>query len=273
MCPKVEQVIEFLTLLYRKGLGYSAINTARSALSSIIFQENGLPMGEHPLIRRFLKGIFELRPSLPKYNFIWDVNKVFTYFKTLPALENVSLKNLSYKTVTLLCLVTGQRCQTIHTIDINKIQSFSDKMRITIHKPLKTTKPGKHQAPLELRHYPEEPKLCIVKTLSHYLERTKMLRGENSALFISFHKPHNPVSKDTIARWVKATLSDSGIDTDIFSAHSCRAASTSATKQAGMNLSEIIKSAGWSNERTFAKHYECETYSQNFGDFVFKNKK
>ena len=152
------------------------------------------------------------------------------------------------------------------------IQSLSDRMRITIHKPLKTTIPGKHQAPLELLHYPEEPKLCIVKTLSHYLERTKVLRGEHSALFISFHKPHNPVSKDTIARWVKATLSDAGIDTDIFSADSCRAASTSATKQAGMNLSEIIKSAGWSNERTFAKHYEGEINSQHFGDFVFGNK-
>ena len=136
LCPKVEQVIEFLTMLYRNGLGYGAINTARSSLSSIIFQENGLPSGEHPLIRRFLKGIFELRPSLPKYSFIWDVNEVFTYFKTFPALENVSLKNLSYKAVTLLCLVTGQRCQTIHTMDINMIQSLSDRMRITIHKPI-----------------------------------------------------------------------------------------------------------------------------------------
>ena len=198
---------------------------------------------------------------------------MFNYFKTFPALENVSLKNLSYKTVMLLCLLTGQCCQTIRTIDFNVIQSLPDKMRITIHKPLKTTKPGKHQAPLELLHYPEEPKLCIVKTLSHYLERKKVLRGAHSALSISFHKPHNPVSKDTIARWVKATLTDARIDTDIFSAHSCRAASTSATKQAGMNLSEIIKSAGWSNERTFAKHYEREINSQNFGDFVFKKKK
>ncbi len=109
--------------------------------------------------------------------------------------------------------------------------------------------------------------------MSHYLERTKLLRGEHSALFVSFHKPHKPVSKDTIARWVKATLTDSGIDTDVFSAHSCRAASTPATKQAGMTLSEIIKSAGWSNERTFAKHYKREINSQNFGDFVFENKK
>ena len=140
---------------------------------------------------------------------------MFTYLKTFQALENVSLKNSPFKTVTLLCLVTGQRCQTIHTIDINMIQSLSDKMRITIHKPFKTTKSGKHQAPSELLHYPKEPKLCIVKTLSHYLERTKVLRGEHSALFISFHKPHNPLSEDTIARWVKVTLNYAGIDADI----------------------------------------------------------
>ena len=74
--PGIGKVIEFLTELFHTGIGYSAINTARSALSSIILLPGGRPVGEYPLICRFLKGVFELRPALPKYTEIWDVGIV-----------------------------------------------------------------------------------------------------------------------------------------------------------------------------------------------------
>ena len=57
--------LDFLTLLYKQGVGYSAINTARSALSSAITPADKTTFGEHPLVTRFLKGTFELRPSFP----------------------------------------------------------------------------------------------------------------------------------------------------------------------------------------------------------------
>ena len=81
--PDIGKVIEFLTELFHTGKGYSAINTARSALSSIILLPGGRPVGEHPLICRFLKGVFELRPALPKYTEILDVGIVLRYLKTL----------------------------------------------------------------------------------------------------------------------------------------------------------------------------------------------
>lgn len=62
--------LDFLTLLYKQGVGYSAINTARSALSSVITPADKTTFGEHPLVTRFLKGTFELRPSLPRYSTI-----------------------------------------------------------------------------------------------------------------------------------------------------------------------------------------------------------
>ena len=65
--PGVTNGIEFLVSLYKSGLGYSAINTARSALSSILVLEDGVKFGEHPLVARCMKGIFELKPALPKF--------------------------------------------------------------------------------------------------------------------------------------------------------------------------------------------------------------
>ena len=53
----VNNGVEFLVSLYKSGLGYSAINTARSALSSILVLQNGEKFGEHPLVVRCMKAI------------------------------------------------------------------------------------------------------------------------------------------------------------------------------------------------------------------------
>ena len=47
----------FLTKLFDEGLGYSAINTARSAISAVTLWV----VGSHPQITWFLKGVFELQ--------------------------------------------------------------------------------------------------------------------------------------------------------------------------------------------------------------------
>ena len=58
----VALVLHFLTKLFDEGLGYSAINTARSAVSAV----TQTTIGSHPQITWFLKGEFELRTALPK---------------------------------------------------------------------------------------------------------------------------------------------------------------------------------------------------------------
>ena len=50
-------------------------------------------------------------------------------------------------------------------------------------------------------------------------------------------------------------LSDSGIDTQIFSAHSTRVAVSSKTATAGVTVEIFMQTAQWSNESTFARHY------------------
>ena len=75
---------------------------------------------------------------------------------------------------------------------------------------------------------------CIVPVLREYLIRTRSCRF-SSKLFISFVKPHKPVSKDTMARikWIKCTVQKSGIDISVFKPNSTRSALTSkaAAKQ------------------------------------------
>ena len=104
--------------------------------------------------------------------------------------------------------------------------------------------------------------------LTEYIDQTEPLRRNHKNLLISYLKPHQPVSKVTVARWMKEVLRVSGIDTKKFTAHSCRTASTSSNKVAGLNLCEILKSAGWSNTQTLTEFYDkpISNSAQNSGN-------
>ena len=43
-----------------------------------------------PDVKRFMKGIFELQPTFPKYHMIRDVKKVFNYFRNLPVMSDLT---------------------------------------------------------------------------------------------------------------------------------------------------------------------------------------
>ena len=67
--PPLATALDFLTSLYQQGLSFSSVNTARSALSSFCnFEGLDVAFGQLPLVKRFMKGVFQLRPSLPKYH-------------------------------------------------------------------------------------------------------------------------------------------------------------------------------------------------------------
>ena len=69
--------------LFNQGLSYSTLNTARSALSTIIIMEGGECFGTNHIVTRFMKGVFESRRPKPKYTKIWDVAVVLKHLSTL----------------------------------------------------------------------------------------------------------------------------------------------------------------------------------------------
>ena len=142
-----EDGIEFLTSLFNSGLSYSALNKARSALSAVM-KINDMSFGEHPLVWRFIKGVFQLKPALPKYTHIWDVERVLSNLQTLAPVTSLDLKQLSLKLATLLAILTGQRCQTIHKLDLNLMQTLPDTYMFVIGEKLKHTRLGQHQEPI-----------------------------------------------------------------------------------------------------------------------------
>ncbi len=248
----IGEVLQFLTNLFQEGKGYSAINTARSALSAIMDPIDNTPIGSHRYVKRLLRGIFQQRPSLPRNNITWDVTKVLTFLGTIQ-MNTVSFKMLTFKLVTLLALLTGQRVQTLFFVDIRNVEFRNVGVVIRMGDMLKQSRPGYHLNEMSLPSYPSDEALCPVSCLRTYLRRSEPLRKGNSKLFVSHAPPHASVSKTTIARWIKETLKLAGIDTSIFTPHSTRAASTS---QAKVPLATILRTAGWSKDCTFRKFYK-----------------
>ena len=120
---------------------------------------------------------------------------------------------------------------------------------------MKTSKPGIGPTIIHIHRYVPNKDICPLLTLKEYLRQTKDLRGDESQLFISYHKPHKGVSRDTISRWVKHVLEAAGIKTSIYTPHSTRAASTSKAHMKSVPLDVIMKAAGWHSATTFNKFY------------------
>ena len=128
---------------------------------------------------------------------------------------------------------------------------------------IKQSRPSVKSRVIELHEYPKDEKLCVVKTIACFLERTAQLRGLETKFFITYAKPYHAASADTLRRWIKTCMEQANVNTSVFSAHSTRAASTSAALKGGLPVKEILEKAGWSNETTFANHYKVPIIHSN----------
>ena len=264
--PPLELALEFLAQLADRGLGYSVVNTARSALSSVLILSDRTVFGQHPYVKRLLKGVFETKPALPRYSCVWDVETVLKYLRNLGNNTELTLKLLTLKLVMLLGLLSGQRCQTLHGLNVQDMVLSDTKCVFLLTSLLKTSAPNRHKTHIELLAYPPDPKLCVINCLKAYLERTKPHRCGTGQLFLSIQKPFAAVSRDTISRWLKAVLEMSGIDTTTFTAHSTRTASASCAKAKGLPSHVIMAAADWHSESTFTRYYDKSVVKENFGE-------
>ena len=114
--PTVTAVLSFLHSLFKSSLSYSALNTARSAVSNIHINNSDAPdhtpVGKHFLVCRYLKGVFNKLMPVPKYNNIWSVNTVPDYLSLFWRFHEINLKEFTLNLVMLIALTSGQRCQT-----------------------------------------------------------------------------------------------------------------------------------------------------------------
>ncbi len=251
--PDINEVLTYLLSQFNAGLSYSTLGTIRSALSHII-KFNGEPVGQHPLVRLFMKSAAQQRPKLTK-DVTWEVNDVLNYLRMVSPIESLSLEQLTKKTLMLMAILSGQRGQTFHVLSTENLSRSDHFVTFRIKVPLKTTRLGFHFSELKFKAFPCDRRLCVVSYINAYLSRTDCFRkGDITKFFITYGVPNKGASRDSIRRWTKDVLRDAGIDLSIFNAHSTRSAATSAARTL-LPLETVLKAGGWSTANTFTRYY------------------
>lgn len=254
--PTLQDVTDFLAELAQGGLLYSGMNTARSALSSVLDEIDGVPVGKHRLVCDLVKGVYNAAPPEPRYTQFWDVNPVFKLLLAWGNNEKMDLQRLTFKVTMLLFLVTSARGQTIANLPVRRLK-VSDKLVFCMDSLLKHQRQGDPLETVVLEPYPDVPQLCVVETVLDYIIRTKDIRDpvEGHYLILSYDRPHKSVGVTTLGRYMSTVLELAGIDTEKFSLHSSRGATTSKAEQLGASAVQLMKHAHWKSIVSFAKHY------------------
>ncbi|XP_064211184.1 uncharacterized protein LOC135265490 [Tribolium castaneum] len=187
----VTKILDFLTELFSSGSNYGTINSARSALALLISPEVGTDFR----IKRFFKGVENLRPGRPRYEITWDPHIVLKYLSSRDN-KSIPLDFLDKKLAMLLALTTAHRAQTLSLTDIRNIEVTSDKILIKIPDRIKTSKRTRPQPVLLLPYFKERPQVCVATTLQVYMEKTKTLS--------SIHTDLKPVDQTSIeGKWYR----------------------------------------------------------------------
>lgn len=251
--PSLNNLLNFLTFEFSKGASYQTLNCHRSALKMLFDVED-----RNNIIKKFLRGTFRIKPVFPKYNDTWDPKMVLNYLSGFFPLSTLDFKELTYKLITLMSLITSQRIQTFSLLKITDIKKDDDSIIIITQAFLKSSAPNRPQPVLKISYFnKEKPELCVASTLVEYIERTGPLRGEVEELFITHKKPFHKATTQTLSRWIKIILEKAGVDTTRYSAYSTRHASTSAAFRKGIDIESIRKVAGWSPDSNMFARFYC----------------
>ena len=271
--------MNYLTMRFKRGDKYNTLNLQRSAISAFHSPIGNVKVGQHLAVTQIMGAFFNARPPLPRYEVTWDVDQVLTHLVSLGANKHMALKQLTLKLAMLLALASAGRSSDLRAFDINFMKLEEDKVIFSLGQLTKSRRRGKPPILIEFSRFEDNPLLCVLSTLSVYLDRTKLIRErgdktQKSQLLLSFVEPHRAVVPCTIAGWLLKIMSVAGIDTNEFRAHSTRGASTSKADAKGLSCKEILDMAKWKKESTFYKHYRKQIAEKaasslsNFGNIV-----
>jgi hypothetical protein len=267
--PTEIEVMSYLYSLHLCGKSDSVLNTHKSTLLQTL-NIIGIKWCRSPrLISRFMRGIFNVKPSVPRYKFTWDVGKVLNLLSSWYPLDSLCIKKLTLKLTALIALACATRAQTLISLNLDYMKVFRKDKYAVFYFPglLKTSTVGKgNNFCLKLEHF-ETESLCVYHTLLHYyINITKNVR-QSRQLLISF-VTHKAITSSTVARWLKSVLYFSGIDITLFKAHSFRSAAVSAAYSGKCSVKSILKTADWKSDCNFYKFYCRQSLNNEDVPFV-----
>ncbi|KAK2823510.1 hypothetical protein Q7C36_020110 [Tachysurus vachellii] len=206
------QLVSYLTFL--------TIKVYLAAIAACHAGFGGTTVGQHPLIRRFMKGAHRSLPVTRSVVPDWDLSMVLEVLaqQTFEPLGDISLKLLSFKTALLLALASAKRVSDLHALSVH---SSCTKFSLCGDKVL-------------LRPNPAFMPKCFPAFSVGVIELS------------AFHPP--PFSSAE-----RGVQPPGGLR-----AHSTRGLAASWALFGGVPLQDICAAASWSSLHTFVRHYRLD---------------
>jgi hypothetical protein len=251
--------------MYEHGYHSNTLNTIRSALS--FFASKSLNIGEDPTISQLFRSFYKTRPIQAKHITFWPVEKVLNLLSQWHPPATLSMKQLTLKTVALLALSSSDRGQTLHAINIEQTDIADNTVMFIINSRLKTTRRVLKPKIVKCVNT-DSPTFNVCDYILYYMNKTLGYRVAEVAkgrpkptqLFLSW-ATKRPVTKQTVARWLKYVLRLAGIQQ--YAAHSYRGAGLSHAFAKGVTIDQIVQAGDWTNATTFNRFYNRPPSSSN----------
>ena len=211
-----------------------------------------MPVGQHYLVSRLMKGIYNSRPRTISLYPKWDVSTVLSTIKSWGPNDKLDLKLLTYKTCFLLAVVCAKRPSTLSmlSVDPTVFQLSDGIVRMLPVGIEKHSRPEFKQTPIVIRKF-DDILLDPVGIMKIYLEKTKYNRVDNS-LFLSPNPPYPKASPQMISKFVSSVISLSG---QTGTGGSTRSVAASTAFNKGVSLDKIMEAGDWTRVSTFKTFY------------------
>ena len=274
-------VADFLCELHEvRKLAVSTIEGYRTAISHTLKALNDSDLGKDPqlssLIANFARDQSADRVVAPE----WDLAFVLGALLEDPfePLDKAEIKYLTYKTVFLLALATGKRRGEIHAMRRDTVQRQEHWQSVTIFpdasfvaKTQIGCQGGQALQGVTIQSLKdflstgmeEDAKLCPVRALRIYLERTDKYRSGRTRLFLSLQKGRRKdISKATISWWLKSTIilcyeqaARELRHLHRVKAHQVRGMAASWALHQNAPIEKIMMACSWKSHTTFTSFY------------------
>ncbi|XDV42419.1 hypothetical protein PO909_011085 [Leuciscus waleckii] len=271
-CP-IGTVLEFLQDRFTAGLTPSTLKVYVAAIGAYHIPLGGMSVGKDPLVSRFLRGTWRLRPAVRSRVPPWDLSFVLQGLSQAPfePIEEVPEKFLTLKALFLLAISSLKRIGDLQALSVapsclefapGMVKAFLHPRPGYIPKvPTNVVRPLVLQAfcPPPFQNADQEANnlLCPVRALDAYVHRAALWR-KSDQLFVCFGSPNKggPVSKQRMSKWVVEAISlayeAAGQPSPLaVRSHSTRSMAASKALISGVSLQDVCDAAGWSSPHTF----------------------
>lgn len=282
-------LLRFLLYLFRRNLSHSTLRVYVAAVAA--HQPSGAVAGslfKHDVIKRFLTGLKNIRPSAAPLPPQWSLQLVLHCLARPPfePMASSSEEHLTLKTVFLVAITSARRASELAALRAgppyiqfhpDKVTLYTDvsfvpKVASAFHQRQPIILPSffpRPTSPLERRLH----MLDVRRALSFYVDRTAKFRRDGR-LFVCPHLPRRGLaaSSQTISKWIRKTitlayeLSDTPLPL-LIRPHSTRTMAASTAFLRGVSVPDICKAATWASQLTFAVHYRLDVRAKQDASF------